>query len=329
MTVWEDREPDQPSREETASRAIDWKGTAVAAGIILAVIALLVFVSGCTPSVRADRPMQPGWPRPEASLEVVPAATGKVTTETEKVTTSAGTIKGTVASLVQPVREVATVAPVPAATISKGHEVIYAAATDAEAAALEARAQVRVVEQAVSTTEASLKALHEAHQREIKALGQQVDQLTQDNLKLHEAASKESSMTTRKLILAGGVLLALGIAGGIYFRSMAGVAVAAGGAGVMTIAFVVQALMPYAEYIAWSAVAIGGVAALYKAGLLDRTATAAIDGYDTAKAAVRQAVANTGTTAMAVEAAIDKVGNDAKVNMPEPVRMEIWRRRKG
>lgn len=336
MTVWEDREPDKPPQRETVVRSIDLRtiGVWVMLGLIGAL--LILSFSGCSP-LTGPAGERIG-PVPEQGLSAIPPALVATEGELATVCTSTKVIKGEVADMVPTVRKLQTVAPPEASRVAKGHETIYAAASTAEAAALEAQSQVRNASASTAQVEAELKELREAHQREIKALGQQVEDLKQDNLKLHEAAASRLHTLAGIGVWGGGILIALGVAALVFLRGVPtiGIGIMAAGAIILALS---AAFQKFAEYVPWAGLVILAGATAWavvvikkktdETDLLDDVAETAIRGYDDAKAAVRQAVANTGTAAMAVDAAIEKVGADAKVNMPEPVRMEIWRRRKG
>lgn len=311
-----------------APARVSWHGAGVLA-VLAVLLAILYMVAGCSP-LPGPGGRVIAAPSPERWHDDLRPAAAAIPAQLDRVQSAGDTIRSEVAGMVKTVREVKAVAPTPADRIEAGHKTIYAAAQDAQAAALEARAQVGVVQASAAGASAELQKLREAHAREVEALGQRVESLQQEVVRLREEADSFLQRLTKRGMALGGVAIAVGV--GLFFAKM-GVAVPLSVIGFGVTLLAVSALLqriagwivPTAGVLAGLAV-VGAVA--YAIRHWQAVSKAGVDYADTTKAAAKEAVKTDGLAATHLAEALKAVKDDAIKNVPESVQREIWNLRK-
>ncbi len=323
MTMATLDERDKPQDTSPPVLAINWHTISVWVFLLILAVAIVLAV-GCSPL--SDPGKGSMGVRPEDSLVTLPPATVKIDQGLSTVCTSTKVIKSEVAGMVPSVREVATVAPAPAARIAQGHEAIYQAASTAEAAALEAQDEVRVVQAGTAAADAALVQLREDHQREVKALGQQVEAQKQEVVRLQNEANGFLQTLFRWGMILGGLAIAAGV--GLFFAHM-GTAIPLS---VVSFGVTLLALSALLQRIAgWIVPVAGGLAgmAVIVAVVLgirhwQAVSKAGVNHADAIKNSVRDAVKTDGLAATHVAEALKAVKDDAIKNQPESVQREVW-----
>lgn len=246
-------DPDQTTgrtRPAPPEARVDWHGAAVLLGLALLLLAMLWVGSGCAP---LNGPAGPrvATPEPERGLAGVPLAAAAIPPELDRVSAAGQAIRREVAGMVPAVREIAAVAPLPAARVTAGHQTIYAEAQAAETAASTARQQVAAVTASAAEASAELERLRQAHAREVEALGQRVAQAEQERDRLRAEQDGAVRQLARWGQVLGGLLIAAGA--GLIFLLRGAIAlplaVAAAGATLLALATLLHRLAPWLPWI--------------------------------------------------------------------------------